>query len=159
MIIAKGNAATMEQFFKESSPPDMSNTNVKSASSAPQRIFFPFPGFISPLQENMDSAKIPEFAEVMENVANRQIAITANKLPKGYSRKTTNKTVSVDSTAFKMIFVSKLSPRLPKIENHIKDTMEGAKITPITNSRIVLPLDILAIKVPTNGPQAIHQAQ
>lgn len=159
MIIANGNAAMIEEFFKAANPPDISKTRVSNAKRAPQRIFFPFPGFISPLDENMDNAKIPEFDDVMENVINRQMAMKENTIPSGYSRKTTNNTVSVDSTAFAIICLSRFKPRLPKMENHKKDTMDGANITPITNSRMVLPLDILAIKVPTNGPQAIHQAQ
>src|SRR5829696_5630159 len=47
----------------------------------------------------------------------------------------------------------------PKTANHTKLTTLGARITPETNSRIVRPLEMRAIKVPTNGAHEIHQAQ
>jgi len=50
-------------------------------------------------------------------------------------------------------------PKVPKIENHIIDAKVGAQITPIINCLIVLPLEILAINMPTKGVQDIHQAQ
>ena len=46
-----------------------------------------------------------------------------------------------------------------KIENQINETIVGTNITPAINSFIVLPLEILAMKIPVNGAQAIHQAQ
>ena len=36
---------------------------------------------------------------------------------------------------------------------------EGASKAPNTNSRTVLPLEILAINIPTKGEKAIHQDQ
>jgi len=55
--------------------------------------------------------------------------------------------------------IPRFTPRVPKTENQIIDTILGATITPIINSLIVLPLDILAINTPTKGAQAIHHAQ
>ena len=47
----------------------------------------------------------------------------------------------------------------PKTANHTKVTTLGATSTPRTNSRMVRPLEILAINVPTKGVQEIHHAQ
>ncbi|MPM61519.1 hypothetical protein SDC9_108379 [bioreactor metagenome] len=50
-------------------------------------------------------------------------------------------------------------PNVPNTTNHIIHTMAGTMVTPIINSLIVLPLDILAMNIPTNGIHAIHKAQ
>lgn len=47
----------------------------------------------------------------------------------------------------------------PNAVNHKKLISDGVNSTYIINSRMVLPFDTLAIKTPTNGDQAIHQAQ
>ena len=46
-----------------------------------------------------------------------------------------------------------------KTENHKMDKSVGTIITPRTNSLIVRPFEIRAIKIPTNGAQDSHQAQ
>jgi len=38
---------------------------------------------MSPLEENMDKTKIPEFADVIKNVPKRQIAMMEKMLPSG----------------------------------------------------------------------------
>jgi len=47
----------------------------------------------------------------------------------------------------------------PRIENHKKVTSVGTRRTPATNSRIVLPREMRAMKTPTNGAHDIHQPQ
>ena len=47
----------------------------------------------------------------------------------------------------------------PKTANHAKLTPLGTSSTPTTNSRIVRPLEIRAMKVPTKGAHEIHHAQ
>src|SRR5690606_24189670 len=47
----------------------------------------------------------------------------------------------------------------PNAENHKNVTIAGRKRTPKINSRMVLPLEILAIKVPTKGDHDAHQPQ
>ena len=47
----------------------------------------------------------------------------------------------------------------PNIENQKNDTTDGTISTPLINSLIVRPLEILAIKVPVKGAHAIHHAQ
>lgn len=47
----------------------------------------------------------------------------------------------------------------PKIANHKTETTDGTSSTPVTNWRIVRPLEIRAMNMPTNGDQLIHHAQ
>jgi hypothetical protein len=47
----------------------------------------------------------------------------------------------------------------PRIANQTKLTPLGTSSTPITNSRIVRPLEMRARNVPTNGAQDIHHTQ
>ncbi len=47
----------------------------------------------------------------------------------------------------------------PKMANHTRLTVLGTRMTPETNSRMVRPRLIRAMKMPTNGVQEIHQAQ
>lgn len=53
----------------------------------------------------------------------------------------------------------RLSAAPPRIANQTKLTALGTSTTPRMNSPIVLPLEIRAMKVPTNGAQETHQAQ
>ena len=48
-------------------------------------------------------------------------------------------------------------PAPPKTANHSMENTVGATTTPRTNSRMVRPRLIRAMKMPTKGPQAIHQ--
>ena len=47
----------------------------------------------------------------------------------------------------------------PKTTNQAAEISDGAKITTVTNWRRVLPLEILAMNMPTKGDQEIHHAQ
>ena len=47
----------------------------------------------------------------------------------------------------------------PNKANHKKHINAGATMAPTTNSRMVRFFEILARKIPTNGANAIHQAQ
>ncbi|MNQ65462.1 hypothetical protein D3C85_799170 [compost metagenome] len=54
---------------------------------------------------------------------------------------------------------SEYSAEPPMIANHTIVTPLGMTITPVTNSRMVRPREMRAMKVPTKGAQEIHQAQ
>jgi hypothetical protein len=49
------------------------------------------------------------------------------------------------------------SPAPPKTANQSMENRVGIRMTPMQNSRIVRPRLMRAMKMPTNGPQAIHQ--
>ena len=52
---------------------------------------------------------------------------------------------------------SKAEP--PRIENQTNDTSEGIAMTNTTNWRIVRPLEMRAMNIPTKGVHDTHQAQ
>ena len=45
------------------------------------------------------------------------------------------------------------------IENHTNDTRLGTTMTKPTNCRMVRPLEMRAMNMPTNGVQETHHAQ
>ena len=47
----------------------------------------------------------------------------------------------------------------PKMQNQIRVTVLGIRMTPATNSRMVRPRLMRATNMPTNGVQEIHHAQ
>ena len=100
---------------------------------------------------------------MIKNVHNKTTVTIERKVPIGYSANTLNKANSeFAANSFTLsngIFCAKFNPNGPKTENHTIDANAGATETPSINSRTVLPLEILAIKVPTNGAHASHHAQ
>ena len=48
---------------------------------------------------------------------------------------------------------------VPKVVNHKKVPREGMRRMPNINSRMVLPLEIRAMKIPVNGAHASQKAQ
>src|SRR5699024_4767049 len=56
-------------------------------------------------------------------------------------------------------YISICRPVEPNVVNQIKASTAGAMSTPAINSRMVLPLEILAINKPINGAQEICHAQ
>ncbi len=55
--------------------------------------------------------------------------------------------------------ISRHIPSVPNTVNQITEKPAGRNITPFINSPMVRPREILAIKEPVKGAQAIHQAQ
>jgi hypothetical protein len=55
--------------------------------------------------------------------------------------------------------ISTNSAELPNTVSQTKVSSEGTSMTYRTNSRIVRPREIRAMKVPTNGAHEIHQPQ
>ena len=122
-------------------------------------------GFKSPSDVSIPRTNVPEFAEVTKKVHTKSMVIIDNNIPNGYLENTINIPVSgafvisSRATFAKIPNSPKCIPNVPKIANHNNEPKDGAKTTPIINSLIVLPFEILAIKIPTNGAHAIHQAQ
>ena len=116
-------------------------------------------GLRSPCDVNIPSTNVAESADVTKNVQRSTIATIDIKDPIGYSLITTKNAVDVDWIASDAIPEPRLNPIPPNTANHMNDASVGARSTPVTNSFIVLPFDILAINVPVNGAQAIHHAQ
>ena len=107
--------------------------------------------------------KDPESEEVTKKTETIKIPKTEVTLLKGNSFKKTNneEALSAAMGADKSPgeATSKSSAEPPNTEIQRKVIPVGTNSTPNTNSLMVLPLDTLAINIPTKGDQAIHQAQ
>src|SRR5699024_3884208 len=129
-------------------------------NARPQAIFTVFDGFNRPSVLNMPNTNVAESAEVMKNIAITNIVIKERILPSESCCKTPNVDVSTgNGEIISVPCCSKFNADTPNIEKKISVTIVGAKITPIMNCFIVRPLETLAINIPTNGAQEIHQAQ
>lgn len=100
---------------------------------------------------------------MVKNVHNKTTVTIKRKAPIGYSANTLNK-ANLESAAnfFTLsngISCVRFNLNGLKTENHTIDIDTGATKIPSMNPRIVLPLEILAIKVPTNRAHASHYAQ
>lgn len=163
IIIRNGKAIIIEVFLMATRPPLNSSTIAIIDKMVPQIIFILISGFRSPFRENIPMTKVAESAEVTKKVIIRMVAIKEITLPMGRCPRVANRptvtslitrlTISTPSN------ISKYRAVPPKMVNQIQQKIAGRMTTPRINSLTVLPLEILAIKVPTKGPQDSHQAQ
>lgn len=161
---AKGKAAIIDAVCRAFNPPDHSRINAAADTRIPHTIFVVFGGFKLPLVVCIPRTNVAESAEVIKNVLISKIANIDVKVLNGKCANTANKDTSlpwvlITSPRFTFMTRSKYMPEPPKMENHNVQKMVGTTKTPIINSRTVRPLETRAINVPTNGAQAIHQAQ
>ena len=163
MIIRNGKAMIIEVFLIATSPPLKSSTMAINDNIAPQMIFILLSGFKSPCRENIPITKVAESAEVTKKVIIRIVATKEAIFPKGkWASVANNPTVTSLVTVATISIPSNISKYRavpPKTVNHKQQKIAGRMTTPSINSLTVRPLDILAIKVPTKGPQDSHQAQ
>ena len=104
-----------------------------------------------------------ESAEVTKNMTIIKTAIvlsTPEKLnfSKNIKSAEAESEFTVVASSLKPLCTSAIA-ELPKKLIQAKVKPVGTRSTPMTNSLIVLPFEILAIKSPTNGDQDSHQAQ
>lgn len=161
---AKGKAAIIDAVCKAVSPPDQSRTNAAADTRIPHTILVMFGGFRLPFVVCIPRTKVAESAEVIKNVlisiiANIEVNVLNGKCANTANNDTSIPLVLITSPRFTCMIRSRYMPEPPKMENHNVQKMVGTINTPIINSRIVRPLETRAINVPTNGAQAIHQAQ
>lgn len=71
----------MANLWSISSPPSIIKTMANKAWITPQIILFMFLGFKLPLDVNMLSTYIAEFAEVIKKVNNKNMAVMENTNP------------------------------------------------------------------------------
>src|SRR5690625_2665435 len=165
IIIAKGKAAIIEAVCKASRPPPplSSNTLAVPAIKKPQINFTDNLGFKVPLDVMEANTYVAESADVTKNIKMSIIDIVLVNISKGSFDNIANKAISTSLFTKVPIppspNISMLSAVAPNVVNHNKASKEGAISTPVINSRIVLPLEILAMKSPINGAQEICHAQ
>ena len=102
-------------------------------------------------------------APLTKNSATRMIEIMAVSQNSGNCCRVENSAAGWLAVASFEMFAAPVSCRFmaapPRTENHTKLTTLGARMTPKTNSRMVRPREMRAMKTPTNGAQLIHHAQ
>src|SRR5690606_38646529 len=158
-----GKAASMEIICNASSPPLSNSTPATDTCTMPQVNRDQRFGLSTPLLVNIPNTKVAELAEVItNNTISTNIKPPRMAVPGRYS--------SVANSA-ELISVTTASPRAapsnsskysaepPKVENQTILNKTGMPITPNTNSRMVRPREIRAIKLPTNGAHDNPQAQ
>ena len=106
----------------------------------------------------------PESEEVTKKVTIKSVASSEANVVNGRRSRNTNNAVGMC-----VVTAETISPpcalnsinraELPNTLNQRKVKPAGIKSTPRMNSRMVLPREILAMNMPTNGDQDIHQAQ
>ena len=106
----------------------------------------------------------PESEDVTKKVTINKIAIMETKVVQGNCSSNTNNAVGISpSVAAEILPPSAPSSinraEFPKMLSQRKVNPVGTNNTPRINSRIVRPLEILAMNMPTNGDHEIHQAQ
>src|SRR5690625_4381712 len=129
-------------------------------SVRPQTIFTKLVGLIVPFELSIPSTNVAESADVMKKIATTTSVSIDIRVPSGYSASTPN----VDVSSAKSDIIAKpccstFNAETPNIAIKITHTIAGTINTPSINSLIVRPLDILAIKIPTNGAHETHHAQ
>ena len=158
---AKGKAATIDIVCNILSPfaePTI-NDNANADCIIPHTNFLELGGFKSPLCDSIPNTNVAEFADVMKNVNNSAIAITDITFPNVMLLITIKKAVEAFFEASIRNYLATEKSMAPNIENQKNETIDGTIRTPLINSFIVRPFEILAIKVPVNGAHAIHHAQ
>ena len=158
-----GKPVTSEPVCKAMSPPPYTRVAATSPSANAQKIRNHTDVFSLPPLVIKSITREPLSEEVTKNIIP---AITTNRILKQdkgkYSNKL-NKAVVIFSFTAAVIPPSPKSSIwnavLPKIEIHKTLTAEGASTTPMSNSFMVLPLEIRAINKLTKGAQANHHPQ
>ena len=161
--IVNGTPVMMATCCTASRPPASRSTKAKNATKTPQMTFIFADGFMSPLLDSMARTKAAESAEVMKNEPMSRIATSETTVLIGNCSKVMNRAVLMFSATAAPMFppwkISRLIAAPPSTENHRKHRTLGTMSTPATNSRIVRPLEMRAMNVPTHMTHIIHQAQ
>src|SRR5690625_4044237 len=163
MMIENGSAVAKEAAWSPSSPP-ANNRPMAIAPSSPENITRDQVGGLGwPPAVSMFMTREPESDEVMKNSTTSSTPMMENTVPKGRSCRTVNREPSGETSLSTTRSASpnncRWIPEPPRTPNHSMPTRVGTNMTPIINSRMVLPRETRAMKIPTNGAQAIHQPQ
>src|SRR5699024_1784825 len=163
MMTENGNAVASDAACNPSSPPANSNPMAMAPSSTENKTRDQVGGLGCPPAVNMFCTRDPDSEEVMKNNTTRTLAITENTPPSGKTSSTVNSEPSGETTPSVTRSASphcrREIPRPPMTANQSMPSKVGTSMTPIMNSRMVRPRETRAMKIPTNGAQAIHQPQ
>src|SRR5690606_15019455 len=162
-MIEKGSAVIRVILWSASKPPAFNNNNANITSDIPQNTTCHFGDFLAFFVAILFITKIPESADVTKKIM--MIAITTKLTIEESGRYSKNLNINaagLDANSLSLpiaTFRSNQTALFPKIVIQKKLNTLGMINTAPTNSRIVLPLEILAINNPTYGDHEIHHAQ
>src|SRR5690606_23284265 len=163
MMIASGNPLAIAPVCNAGSPPASSSTAATTPCSSAQKMRCHAGGSGTPLVVMMSITRLAESDEVTKKVTTSAVAMLIEMVSSGRcSRKRNSATATSSLTAATRLPapVSWMnSAVLPNTVNQKKVKAAGTSSTPTMNSRTVLPRDIRAMNMPTNGDQEIHQPQ
>src|SRR5699024_6918578 len=145
---------------REVRPPDSSSAAASRPSSTAHSTRDQIGGLGGPPEGSMATPSQRESGGVAEKIASRAMPRTASGVGAGQF----SETRAEDSTAAMTARSPSPNhwrnrPLPPQTENQNTPTTVGTSSTPATNWRTVRPLEMRAMKTPTNGAQAIHQPQ
>ena len=164
MTNAKGRALLMAAVCNAFSPPATKSTDATTPSEIAQKTLCQVGGFGLPPEVIMSITNEPESDDVTKKVITNSVANNETIVAQGsLSKKTYNAVGMSERTAVEIALPGSLSSmkraEFPNMLSQKNVKPAGMKSTPRMNSRIVLPLEILAINIPTNGDQDIHHPQ
>ena len=145
------------------SPPPKSRAIATAPSVRAHKILCPTGASSFPPEVILSITNEPLSDEVTKNTDTIKIPIKLVRLLRGNSFKNTKSEVDASLRTGLEIKPgdanSNIKAEPPKVLIQKKVTNVGTNKTPRINSRMVLPLDIRAINIPTKGDHAIHHAQ
>src|SRR5690606_994746 len=163
IIAENGNAVLNVILCRAVKPPAFDSNGAHTASRIPQPTVCHFRGIPASFVAILVMTNIPESAEVTKKTMMIAMVKKLTILVRGrYSKKRNIKasgSVANLLNAPSATFPSNQIALFPKTAIQIKLNIVGMIKTAATNSRIVRPLEILAINSPTYGDHEIHHAQ
>src|SRR5699024_2263712 len=159
MMIENGNAADISAFCSAWSPPVYNKTAAIPDWAIPQTNLTDVSGDNDPPVVCMPSTNVAESADVMKKVPISIKPMNERTIPKGNVSNMPNRACSSGRLAMSVPLSCASMAEIPNVVNQMKLMIAGTRSTPDKNSRMVRPLEIRAMKIPTKGAQAIHQAQ
>src|SRR5699024_5454203 len=166
--IKKGKPTRTTSCSSASKPPEPEKTSrvaVMTAIAMAQKIRCPNGLKSSWPLAIVSVTRAAESTEVMKKMTTKMMAITEIKNVAGKCSRKENSApgTSSSSTTLSTSPPSPLSSiskaACPKIPNHSTEKPAGTASTPETNCRMVRPLEMRAMKIPTNGDQLMVHAQ
>jgi hypothetical protein len=147
------------------SPPVRSKAIATPLHRVPQQTLTEFFGSRLPLELMELMTKVAESAEVIKNM--QIISMVTKERSEVIGRYSYSLNIAEGASARAAAAMPGLSPMVnsrfiavpPRMLNQMAQRRVGARSAPKTNSLMVRPLEIRAIKAPTKGAQTSHQAQ
>src|SRR5690606_4245501 len=162
--MANGRAAAMVAVCSAPRPPATSSAAATMPSTTAQNTRCHTGESSWPPLVSMSTTSEPESDEVTKKVITSKVAtsdITADsgRCSKNWNSATAVSAATASASAEMPCIMTMWMAVSPNTVIQMKVKPTGTNSTPTTNSRMVRPRETRAMNMPTNGDQAIHQAQ